>query len=243
LAVERQCTSDNETASEVFLVLSDLAEPNGRRRQECAMNKATDRQAGFVAKKVIGDFSLDRVVDAVEKVRQRLLKASAALGATGVSYAIAGGNAVALWVSRVDEAAVRNTQDLDILIRRADFDAAKSAMKAAGFVYPHVASMDAFLDGPSAKRRDAVHIVFANEKVRPDEPLANPDVTESEGAGLFRVISLDALVRIKLTAFRDKDRTHLRDMIEVGLIDSDWVKTLPPILADRHTQLLATPEG
>jgi len=190
-----------------------------------------------------GPFSLDRVVNAVEKVRQRLLKAAAALKTANVAYAIAGGNAVALWVSRVDDAAVRNTQDVDILIRREDFDAAKAALESAGFVYRHIAGIDAFLDGPAFKTRDAVHIVFANEKVRSHEPIANPDVTEAEDAGLFRVLSLEALVRIKLTAFRDKDRTHLRDLIDVGLIDASWQTRLPKVLADRLGQLIDTPEG
>jgi hypothetical protein len=149
---------------------------------------------------------LDRVVSSVEKVRQRLLRAAKALGAAGIEYAVTDGNAVALWVSRVDEAAVRNTQDVDILLRREDLEAAKGAMQSAGFVYRHTAGLDVFLDGPGTRPRDAVHIVFANEKVRPHEPVANPDVTESEAADRFRVISLEALVRIKLTAFRDKDR-------------------------------------
>jgi len=35
----------------------------------------------------------------------------------------------------------------------------------------------------------------------------------------FRVLSLEALVRMKLTSYRDKDRMHLRDMLDVGLID------------------------
>jgi hypothetical protein len=188
-------------------------------------------------------FSLDRVVNAVEKVRQRLLRAAAALETARVPYAVAGGNAVALWVARVDESAARNTQDVDILIRRADLDAARRALEAAGFVYRHTAGVDVFLDGPGAKARDAVHIVFANEKVRPHEPLANPDVTDSEPADHFRVIALEALVRIKLTAFRDEDRTHLRDLIEVGLIDLTWPARLPPELAQRLQSLLDTPEG
>ena len=192
---------------------------------------------------VTGPFSLERVVNAVEKVRQRLLRAAAVLQAAKVPYAVAGGNAVALWVSRVDEAAVRNTQDVDVLLRREDFEAAKTALESAGFVYRHVGGIDAFLDGPTAKAREAVHIVFANEKVRAHEPLANPDVNESEDAGLFRVIALDALVRIKLTAFRDKDRTHLRDLIEIGLIDVQWLDRLPAVLADRLRQLLENPEG
>jgi hypothetical protein len=188
-------------------------------------------------------FSLERVVRAVEKVRQRLLRAAAALKAAGVPYAVVGGNAVALWVSRVDESAVRNTQDVDILVRRQDLEAARAALEAVGFVHRHVAGNDIFLDGPNAKPREAVHIVFANEKVRPQEPLANPDVTESEQTDLFCVLGLEALVRIKLTAFRDKDRTHLRDLIDVGLLDAGWLDKLPGVLADRLRLLLETPEG
>jgi hypothetical protein len=182
-------------------------------------------------------------VNAVEKVRARLLKAATALGAAKVPYAVAGGNAVALWVSRVDEAAVRNTQDVDILLRRSDLDAARAALELAGFIYRHVSGLDVFLDGPAAKPRDSVHIVFANEKVRPEEPVANPDVADSEDAGLYRVISLEGLVRIKLTAFRDKDRTHLRDLLDVGLLTADWLQKLPPPLAERLQQLLESPGG
>ena len=191
----------------------------------------------------LGPFSLNRVVGAVEKVRERLLRATAALEAVGVPYAVQGDHAVALWVSRLDEAAVRNTQDVDILIRRSDLPAAKAALEGVGFVHRHSGGLELFLDGPNAKARDAVHLVFAGEMVRPNELSANPDVNDSEEAEQFRVLSLEALVRIKLTAFRDKDRVHLRDLIEVGLVDAEWVKRLPEALGERLTQLLETPEG
>jgi hypothetical protein len=183
------------------------------------------------------------MVRAVEKVRERLLRATSALEKAGIMYAVAGGNAIAVWVTRVDESAVRNTRDVDILIRRDDLPTARSALEQAGFVYKHTAGLDLFLDGPSAKPRDAVHIVFAGEKVRPDEPVANPDVTESVASEDFRVLDLVALVRIKLTAFRDKDRTHLRDLLEVGLIDASWCHKYPPELAARLKRLIDTPEG
>jgi hypothetical protein len=77
------------------------------------------------------------MIRAVEKVRQRLDRAVAALKAAGVPYAIAGGNAVAAWVSRIDEAAVRNTQDVDILLRRDDLERAKAALAKAGFIFRH----------------------------------------------------------------------------------------------------------
>jgi hypothetical protein len=180
-------------------------------------------------------FSFDRIVISEQMAQKSLLKVSATLRKARVPYAVVGGNAVALWVSRVDESAVRSTHNIDILLRREDFDAARAAICAAGFLV--------LIDSQTSKARDAVHIVFANEKVRPEEPLANPDVSESEDGGLFQVIGLEALARIKLTAWRDKDRTHLRDLIDVGLIDSTWPNRLPPILADRLRQLLENPQG
>ncbi len=192
---------------------------------------------------ILGPFSLDKMVRAVEKVRERLLRATAALESAQVPYAVVGDNAVAAWVTRVDESAVRNTQDVDILVRRADLDAVKTALEGAGFVYRHSAGLDLFLDGPKAKARDAVHVIFAGEKVRAAELLPNPDVTENESAGPYKILSLRALVQIKLTAFRDKDRTHLRDLLDVGLIDASWVQHYSPELAARLQQLVDTPEG
>src|SRR5207247_8254257 len=81
----------------------------------------------------LGEVSWERMIRAVEKVRERLLRATAALEKAGVPYAVVGGNAVASWVSAVDEAAVRNTRDVDILLRRSDLDAATAALAQAGF--------------------------------------------------------------------------------------------------------------
>jgi hypothetical protein len=183
------------------------------------------------------------MVDAVEQVRQRLLRASAALRGAGVPHSVVGGNAVAAWVATIDQAAVRNTQDVDILIRRSDLPAARAALEAAGFHYRRAASLDLFLDTPDASPRQAVHLVYADEIIRPGEPVPSPGVEESTDLGAFRVINLDALVRIKLTAFRDKDRTHLRDLIEVGLVDQSWTSGLPAPLAARLQSLLDTPDG
>lgn len=188
-------------------------------------------------------FSLDSMERAVERVRDRLLRATAALERAGIDYAVAGGNAVAAWVARVDEAAARNTRDVDILLRRSDLAEAADAMRDAGFVHRRVSGLDVFLDGPDGNVRDGVHIVFAGEWVHSDEALPNPDVTDSESAGEYRILTLEALVRIKLTAFRDKDRTHLRDLLEVGLIDVTWCERFPPVLAARLQTLVDTPAG
>jgi hypothetical protein len=191
----------------------------------------------------LGLQSWERTIRAVELVKDRLLRATAALENARIPYAVIGGNAVASWVGQVDQSAVRFTQDVDLLILRSDLGATKSALETAGFIYRHDASVDLFRDGPDAKARDAVHVIFAGEKVRPDYALPAPDVIESESTEAFRVLRLDALVRMKLTSFRDKDRTHLRDLISVGLVDESWRQTLPGELAARLQSLLDSPDG
>lgn len=187
--------------------------------------------------------SWERMIRAVEKVRERLSRAVQALESSGVPYAVAGGNAVAAWAARVDEAAVRNTQDVDLLLRRADLEAAKAALAGAGFVFRHVKGIDMFLDGPTAGPRDAVHIIFAGEKVRPDDAAAAPDVSEAESPPPHRLLNLYPLVLMKLTAYRRKDQVHVLDLIDLGLVDATWCDRLPNPLADRLRHLIATPEG
>ncbi len=187
-------------------------------------------------------FSLDRAVRSVELVRERLLRSTSALEAAVIPYAVAGGHAVALWVSRVDPGAVRNTADVDLLVRRADLDRIKLVLEGVGFVYRHSTSLDMFLDGAEGRARDGVRFVFAGEYVRQGEALPNPNVDQSEQGSEFRVLELRALVGIKLTAYRDKDRVHLRDMLEVGLIDQSWETHYPPILAERLRAIIETPD-
>lgn len=185
----------------------------------------------------------ERALMAAEKVKERLRRATCALDAAGVRYAVAGGNAVAEWVGRVDEDAVRNTRDVDLLIRRDDLPAARVALEAAGFIYQQVLNVDTFIDGPQGKPSGGVHLLFAGEKLRPKDDCPLPDIGESQRAAEFQVATLEALVRMKLAAWRDKDRTHLRDLIGVGLIDATWPARLPPPLGDRLQQLLADPNG
>jgi hypothetical protein len=124
----------------------------------------------------LGLQSWERTLRAVELVKERVLRATSALENAGINYAVIGGNAVAAWVGLVDQSAVRFTQDVDLLILRSDLDATKAVLEPAGFVYRHVASIVLFLDGPDAKARDTVRVIFASEKVRPDDALPAPDV-------------------------------------------------------------------
>src|SRR5580693_10694958 len=93
----------------------------------------------------------ERALMAAEKVKERLRRATKALDDAGVPYAVTGGNAVAEWVARIDEDAVRNTRDIDLLIRRIDLPAARTALEKAGFVYCHLLDEDMFIDGPQGR--------------------------------------------------------------------------------------------
>ena len=186
---------------------------------------------------------LERMARAVDAVQQRLHRTAQALEAGNVPYAIAGGNAVAAWVAKADAGAVRTTRDVDVLIRRDDLEAAKRAMDVAGFDYAFTYGVHVFIERPDNKPSEGVHLLFAGEKVKSGDPIAAPELTESERGAAFQVVTLEALVRMKLVANRDKDRTHIRDMIGVGLIDATWPEKFPEVLADRLRQILANPDG
>ena len=118
------------------------------------------------------------------------------------------------------------------------------ALESGGFVHRHAAGIDMFLDGTDAKFRDAVHVLFAGEKVRVEYDLPTPDVDDFDIAATpFRVLNLEALVQMKLTSFRRKDQMHLLDFIEIGLVDASWTSRFPASLATRLQSLLDDPDG
>ena len=186
---------------------------------------------------------LDRVEQAVAMVKERLKRSVAALEAAGVPYAVVGGHAVAAWVSQIDPAAVRTTVDVDILIARVDLDRARVALEAVGFVHSFTFGINIFVDGPEGKAREAVHIIFAGERVKPGDSVPAPDLSATAAFEGYKIVAFDRLLVMKLTAFRLKDRVHLLDMIDVGLIDAATLDRLPVELRPRLEQLLNNPDG
>jgi hypothetical protein len=191
----------------------------------------------------LGGDILDRMERAVAKVRERLLRATAALNQAGVPHAVVGGNAVASWVATIDEGAVRNTRDIDLLVRRSDLSVITTALERAGFVRDELLGVILFRDGAEGKPSEAIHLLFTGEKTRPDHPLPAPEIQTVEDAASFRVIALEALLVMKLLSNRRKDQVHVQDLIGVGLVDSSWLAKLPPELAERLKHILDTPDA
>jgi hypothetical protein len=184
-----------------------------------------------------------RSMDAAERVKQRLRRATRALDESGVPYAVAGGNAVAEWVARIDEGATRNTKDVDLLVNRDDLSAIRDALAGVGFIYHNLFGVDTFIDGEKGKPSEGVHLLMAGEYVKPGDPEILPLVEESERAAEFQVVNLEALLKMKLIAYRRKDQVHILDLIGVGQIDATWPARFSPLLGERLQQLLDDPDG
>lgn len=193
--------------------------------------------------KYTGEALWERIERAVEKVKERLRRVTRALNSANIPYAVIGGNAVQHWVAQVDESVVRNTQDVDIILNEIDLESAIVALKAEGFIYHHSTGITRFLDGPDAKARDAVHVVFAGKKVREEYSEPVPEINDFELIEEARTLPFDRLVKMKLTSFRRKDQVHLLDLISIGLIDETWLERLPPQLRLRLAELLNDPDG
>lgn len=177
---------------------------------------------------------------ALDRVTERLRRITAALEGAGVPYALVGGQAVALWVATRDPAAVRTTKDVDILLRRDDLPRARAAALAVNMDYFEVVGVGMFLERNDPNPRQAVHLIWAGEKVRPEYPLPAPSINERQTLEPgTQVVSLPALVQMKLLSNRDQDRLHLRDLIAVDLVTRAFVKDLPQELAQRLDSLLA----
>ncbi len=133
----------------------------------------------------------------------------------------------------MDEGATRNTPEVNVLVRRENWGTVAGAMTAAGFDHRIVKGVNGFVDRPDGNERSGIYFWFAGERVRESDVLPMPELTEAVQGSRFKVISLEALVRMKLTSFRRKDQVHLQDLLRQGLIDDTWPARFPDTLAER----------
>lgn len=170
---------------------------------------------------------------AMERVERRLRTVTAALDAAGIRYAVIGGNAVAVWVAKADPAATRTTKDVDLLVDKNDLERITQVMSGLGFQREDLRSLVLFIDPEEPSRRSGVHLVWASQKVRPSyvhpAPSLDEAVHDPEG---FWVLDLPALLRMKLTSLRNIDKTHVEDLLRVGVIDQAVRDALPQALRE-----------
>jgi len=190
-----------------------------------------------------GDVLWRRIEQAVEIVKDRQRRVVSALNAARIQYAVIGGNAVQHWVAQVDVSVVRNTRDVDLILNEQDLGRAVAALEAVGFRYRRSAGVVMFLDGPEAGARDAVHVVFAGQRVQDEYPEPVPDLVDLVEMAEATTLPFEQLVKMKLTSFRRKDQVHLLDLISIGLVDESWLGRFSPVLQARLQELLDDPDG
>jgi hypothetical protein len=155
--------------------------------------------------------------------------------AAGVEYRVVGGLAAYLYVEEADPDAGRLTRDIDIVVRREDLQAIADGAPGFGLEYRHVAGIDMLIQTADPAARRAVHIVFSGEKVRPEYPEATPEMGGCRVLQGVRLVPVEDLIRMKLSSFRLKDQTHLKDLDEAGVI----TPAIEAGLGEVHRQRLA----
>jgi hypothetical protein len=156
-----------------------------------------------------------------------------AFSQAGIEYRVVGGLATYLYVEQQDPDAGRLTRDIDIAVRREDLERIGRAMEPYGLEYRHITGIDMLVQSDSPSARRAVHLVFVGEKVRQEYPEAVPALGASQSVRGVCLMPLPDLIRMKLTSFRSKDETHIKDLDEAGLITPEIEANLSPVLRER----------
>lgn len=188
-----------------------------------------------------GPISWERIIGAANDVRRRLTRAVNALQSNEIPYAVIGGNCVAAWVRRHGQGGERGTPNVDVLVDRRFLCAAAAALLEEGF--QQTAEPYWFLEAADDGTRQRIRIFVAEERVKSTDLLPLPATSRSVEDEIGRIIALDALAEMKLSSYRTIDRVHLRDMIDVGLIDETWIDRIPPLLRHRLRETLDDPDG
>ncbi len=168
-----------------------------------------------------------------------LYKITDPLAAANIPHEVIGGLAVLIHVEEADPAHSVLTRDVDLLIRRSDLERVIAVAESQGFRFRHAAGLDMLLHG--GKAANAVHLLFTGEKVKPSQVIPNPELSPERKMIQGRevaVVPVADLLRMKLSANRDKDRVHIRSLDAAGLITPEIERGLPePLRAKlRHVR-------
>ena len=170
-----------------------------------------------------------------------LQKITDPLTAANIPYEVVGGLAVLIHVEEADPTHSLLTRDVHILIGRSDLKRFIAVAESQGFRFRHAAGVDMLLYGDKAI--NAIHLLFSGEEVKPSHVVPNPALSPErkivKGHEVW-VIPVAELVRMKLSANRDKDRVHIRSLDAAGLITPEIQRGLSQSLLARLRQVRET---
>ena len=131
-----------------------------------------------------------------------------------MAYELIGGLAVLIHVEEANPELTALTRDVDLMIRREGPRRRLRKPRAArGFRFRHMEGVDMLLYGDTNSARNAVHLIFSGEMVRPSQAEPNPPIAPEKKRLLGRevmVIPVADLVRMKLSSYRLKDQVHVK---------------------------------
>lgn len=183
-----------------------------------------------------GEFINTFFEEAVFHLMGVLQRISVPLENAGVPHELIGGLAVLIHVERANAEYGRTTKDVDLMIQRSDLQRVIGIAEQHGFRFRHVAGVDMLCYGETNKAKDAVHLLFSGEKVKPNQIEPNPPLApqnvQVRGQNVS-IIPVADLIRMKLTTNRLVDQVHVKDMEEVGLITPEIEQSLTPELSQR----------
>ena len=184
---------------------------------------------------------LERMAEAVRRVRQGLERSTSALTAGRIPFALIGAQAVSAWIRNKDESLERTTPNTDLLIQRADLERASQVLVDHGFLRSGDMGR-IFLSRSTQSERSAVRLWFADERVRASNIYPHPKVSDVVTLEGMPVLALEPLVRIKLDAWRLVDKVQLEDLATAKLIDRSWKGRFCPALGARLHEFFETTE-
>jgi len=98
------------------------------------------------------------------------------LSSDQIPYEVVGGLAVLIHVEEASPEHAALTRDVDLMVRRADLERIKSAAAADGFRFRHVAGVDMLVYGDTPSVKNAVRLLFSEERIRADYPADPPAI-------------------------------------------------------------------
>ena len=172
-----------------------------------------------------------------------LHKITDALTSEQIPHEVVGGLAVLIHVEEANPELTTLTRDVGLMVHRSDLERIKLAAAKYGFRFLHAAGVDMLIHGDTSSSKNAVHLVFSGEKVRPNYPAPTPPIEPEQkriqGKDVM-VIPVADLVQMKLTSYRDKDRVHIRSMDAAGLLTPNIERRLESELRSRLKHIRET---
>ena len=93
-----------------------------------------------------------------------------------IPHELIGGLAVLIYVEEENSEHTSLTRDVDFMVNRFDLERIKETAGKDGLRFSDAAGVDMLIYGLAESARNAVHLVFSGERVRPTQATPNPPI-------------------------------------------------------------------